>query len=107
MVTAELAVALLAVLSLLIPLCWGIFVLVLQARCVGTAAEVARQAARADDAALQRARDAAPEGAVVTVSRSGEVTTVHVRLDARPPLRGLPAVPLQASAAVVTEPGVR
>lgn len=105
MVTAELAVAILAALSLFVLLCWGLVLLATQLRCVDTAAAVARQEARGDRAAVAQARADAPRGAVIGVERrSGEVTvTVSVR--ARPFSRGLPAVRLRAEASVVPEPG--
>ena len=48
MVTAELAVTTLAAFTLLIIMCWGIFLVVMQLRCIDTAAAVARQTARGD-----------------------------------------------------------
>ena len=50
MVTAELAVTTLTAFTLLIVMCWGIYLVVLQVRCIDTASAVARQAARGDDA---------------------------------------------------------
>ena len=104
MVTAELAVATLAALALLTMLCWGIYLVVLQMRIIDTAGEVARQAARGDSAGVQRAKRDAPAGAQVRVSAGRQVTTVEVRLTARPLARWLVAVPLQARAEVVPEP---
>jgi len=105
MVTAELAVATLAALALLVMLGWGILLLYLQMRCVDTAAEVARQSARGDDAGVRRAERDAPGGARVSIDSRHGVTAVEVRLDARPLAPGLPAVPLRARAEVVSEPG--
>lgn len=105
MVTAELAVAILAALTLMIMLSTGIVVIMLQLRCVDTAAEVARQAARGDSAGVSRAKEDAPDGAVITIERDGGTTVVEVRLDARPLSQLLPAIPLRASAEVITEPG--
>ena len=104
MVTAEMAVATLAAVTVMIMLSWVIQVVVLQLRCVDTAAEVARQAARGDDAAVRTAERDAPVGAQVTVVSRGGVTSVAVRLHAKPPVRGLPTVPLQAAAQAVNEP---
>ena len=104
MVTAEMAVAILAALTVVIMLSWAIQVVVLQLRCVDTAAEVARQAARGDDAAVRTAKRDAPVGAEVTVVNRGGVTSVAVRLQAKPPVRGLPTVPLEAAAQAVNEP---
>ena len=46
MVTAELAVTTLSAFTLLVMMCWGISLVVLQLRCIDTAAAVARQTAR-------------------------------------------------------------
>lgn len=105
MVTAELAVSILAALALLIMLCWGIALIMLQLQCADTAAEVARQAARGDEAGVARAKRDAPEGAVITTDQADGVTVVRVRLTAQPLSRLMPAVPLTASAEVITEPG--
>lgn len=105
MVTAELAVATLAALTLLLMMLWGIYLVVMQLRCVDTAAAVARQAARGDQAGVRQARVDAPAGAQVSVSTRAEVVTVWVRLQARPIAPGLARVPLSARAEVAMEPG--
>lgn len=109
MVTAELAVATLAALALLTMLCWAIYLLVMQMRCLDTAGEVARQAARGDREAVSLAERDAPRGARVTVSLSGRTARVQVRLLARPLADWLVAVPLRAEAQVLREPsaGIR
>ena len=84
MVTAELAVATLAALAVLLLLSWGIYLMVMQVRCIDTAAEVARQAARGDDAAVARAQREAPAGARVHINRSEALVRVEVRVVARP-----------------------
>ena len=104
MVTAELAVSILAALAVLTMLCWGIYLIVMQMRIIDTAGEVARQAARGDKAGVARAEDDAPRGAVVRVSAGPSATRVQVRLTARPFADWLVAVPLQAEAEVVPEP---
>lgn len=104
MVTAELAVATLAAMALLIMLCWGIYLVVMQVRCIDVAAEVARQAARGDSAAVRRAEQQAPTGATVSIERGRAITTVEVRLVARPFAAWLVSVPLRAEAEVVPEP---
>ena len=43
MVTAELAVTTLSAFTLLVMMCWGISLVILQLRCIDTAAAVARQ----------------------------------------------------------------
>jgi hypothetical protein len=105
MVTAELAVATLTALAVLTMLAWGIYLVVMQMRCIDTAGEVARQAARGDKAAVVRAKGDAPSGAVVSVQAGGQMTTVQVRLTARPFASWLVSVPLTASAEVMSEPG--
>jgi hypothetical protein len=104
MVTAELAVATLAALAVLTMLCWGVYLVVMQMRVIDTAGEVARQAARGDAAGVRRAKGDAPRGAQVSVHSGAGLTTVSVRLRARPFADWLAAVPLHAEAEVVTEP---
>jgi hypothetical protein len=84
MVTAELAVATLAALALLTMMCWGVYLAVIQLRCTDVAAAVARQ---------------------VTVERRSDLVAVTVRVKAKPIARWLVAVPLEARAEVVPEPG--
>jgi hypothetical protein len=104
MVTAELAVAILAALTLMIMLCWSISLVVLQMRCLDLATEVARQEARHDAQAVRRVEQDAPEGAQIEVERNRSRVVVTVRLLARPLAAGLGSVPLQARAEVVPEP---
>ena len=105
MVTAELAVAILAALVLLAMMLWGIFLVVVELRCVDTAAAVARQAARGDSRGVRLARAAAPPGATVSTTTGAGVVTVTVRVRVRPLVEGLPTVPLAARAQVAEEPG--
>ena len=104
MVTAELAVTTLTTFTLLIMICWGISLLVIQLRCIDTAAAVARQIARGDQAGVARAAGNAPRGARVAVQRRPGLVTVTVRVAARPLADWLVTVPLQARAEVVPEP---
>ena len=105
MVTAELAVAILAALSLFLLLCWGIVLVVQQLRCVDTAAAVARQEARGDREAAAVARAQAPKGATVQVRRRSGQVVVRVEVTVAPLRGGRLSVPLAAEAAVVSEPG--
>ena len=105
MVTVELAVTTLAALALLIMMGWGIYLIVVQLRCVDVAAAVARQAARDDRAGQASARAAAPPGAIVAIERGPSLVTVTVRVTARPIARWLVGVPLTARSQVVPEPG--
>jgi hypothetical protein len=104
MVTAELAVTILAAFAVLTMMCWGIYLVVTQLRCVDAAAAIARQAARGDTTAVGKAKAAAPSGATISIDKGQGLVTVIVRVRARPLGRWLPAVPLEANAQVVPEP---
>ncbi len=104
MVTVELAVATLAALVIMLLLSWGIYLMVVQVRCIDSAGEVARQAARGDDAAVARARREAPAGSRVQISRSEGLVRVTVSVVAKPLTTRLVGVPLRARAEVVPEP---
>lgn len=106
MVTAELAMASLGAVSLLVVLVCVLTIGVQQVRCVDTAAAVARQVARGDPEAEAAAREKAPEGATVEVVTEGAFVVATVRLGSQP-LDWLPAVPLGATAKVLLEPGER
>jgi hypothetical protein len=107
MVTAELAVTTLAAFAVLTMMCWGIYLVVTQLRCVDAAAAVARQAARADAAAVAKAKAGAPTGATILIDKRPNLVTVTVRVRARPLGRWMAAVPLEARARVVPEPAAR
>jgi hypothetical protein len=115
MVTAELAVATLAAGALLAALSWGVFIITLQLRCIDSAAEVARQAARGDTAAVDAAKARAPLGATLEIRRTAELLTVEVVLPVHPfrfdavsstswPATDFGTVSLRAAANVVPEP---
>jgi hypothetical protein len=106
MVTAELAVAISAAVIVMVMLCWGVFLLVLQLRLVDTAGAVARQAARGDRAAVARAEAAAPRGARILLERGASSTRVTAQLQADPFGPMLPRVRLGARAEVTNEPGI-
>jgi hypothetical protein len=119
MVTAELAVAILAAAAVMVMLSWGIFLITIQLRCIDTAAAIARQTARGDTAAVVAARGRAPRGAVVEVSKTPTLVRVDVRVSVRAfrwatgPAgsgghdfgSGLGSVDVHADAQVVPEPG--
>jgi hypothetical protein len=105
MVTAELAVATLAALALLVMLCWGIFLVVMQLRCIDLAAAVARQTARGDVAAVRQAERDAPAGSQITATQGTHLVVIEIRVTARPFADWLVPVPLKATAQVVPEPG--
>jgi hypothetical protein len=104
MVTAELAVTTLAAFALLTTMCWGIYLILTQLRCVDAAAAIARQASRGDTIAVAEAKAAAPSGATIAIDERPSLVTVTVRVQARPLGHWLVAVPLQARAHVVPEP---
>ncbi|MFD4786875.1 TadE family type IV pilus minor pilin [Streptomyces sp. NPDC058459] len=89
--TAEAAVVLSVLVAFTMALVWGLLAVAAQIRCVDAARAGARAAARQDppDEVVRLAREAAPGGATVGVSREGE--QVRVTVVARPPvLTGLP-----------------
>jgi hypothetical protein len=100
-VTAEAAVTLPVLVLVVTTLVWGLLVVLAQIQCVDAARAGARAAARQDpDGAVTRlAREAAPHGAKVTVSREGE--HVRVVVVAAPP--GLGALPFELREEAVAE----
>ncbi|WP_277425929.1 TadE family type IV pilus minor pilin [Streptomyces sp. SID10362] len=90
-VTAETAVVLPVLVVFAMALVWGLLVVAAQIQCVGAARTGARAAARQDpaDAVVEVAREAAPRGARVTVSREAGLVRVVVVADP-PALHGLP-----------------
>lgn len=104
MVTAELAFASIGAALACILLAWTLTLLGLLVRCQDTAAEVARQEARADHSAVAKALADRPSGAKVDVQQDAEQVTVRVELSARPWATWLPTVPLSAKAVVLREP---
>ncbi|MFF4398068.1 TadE family type IV pilus minor pilin [Streptomyces sp. NPDC001480] len=89
--TAEAAVVLPVLVAFTMALVWGLLAMAAQLQCVDAARTGARAAARQDapDAVVAVTREAAPDGAKITVAREGE--QVRVTVVARPPvLSGLP-----------------
>lgn len=105
MVTVELAFAMLGAAGVAVVISWLVTVLGLLIQCQDTAAEVARQEARGDTVAADRARQDRPRDADVTVRRADRAVTVVVALHARPWATWLPAVPLTVQATVLAEEG--
>ncbi len=105
MVSVELAFGSLGAALALIVMAWTLALIGLLVRCQDTAAEVARQEARGDRAAVAKAVADRPSGARERVQRDGERVRVRVELLARPWASWLPAVPLDAAAVVLQEPG--
>ncbi|GAA1427713.1 TadE family type IV pilus minor pilin [Streptomyces thermospinosisporus] len=103
-VTAESALVLPVLVLFATALVWGLLVVAAQIQCVDAARAGARAAARQDppDAVVELAREAAPPGAQVTVSRGAE--EVRVVVVARPRLlRGLPFDVREEAVAAVEE----
>ena len=107
-VTAETAVVLPVLVLVLAVLVFVLACVSAQLRCVDAARSAARLAARGEPAAVVQAaaRAAAPAGAVVRVSRSGDQVLVVVDADVRPfgrAARALTEVSVSARAAALAE----
>ncbi len=103
MVTAELAVSILSAAILMTIAAWTIGLVGLHGACRASAAEIARQVARGDTEAADRARGAVPEGAAVATRSSGGWVTITVT--ARRSLGRIGPVTLTGSATAPYEPG--
>lgn len=104
MVTAELAAGTLAVVMVTVLLAWCLHLVTRQLLLEDTAAEVARQAARGDRAAVATARADAPPRTLVTVREEAGAILVRAEQAGGGP-GSLPGVVLTAEARVLTEPG--
>lgn len=104
MATVELALGLLSLGLALSVVVWIVGVLIAQAQIFDTATEVARQVARGDTEAVERAREDTLDGAVVTDEVVDGAVRVVVRYDARPFGPRFLTVPLVATAQVEVEP---
>ncbi|MCX5381706.1 TadE family type IV pilus minor pilin [Streptomyces sp. NBC_00083] len=102
-VTAETAVAIPALVGFALALLWALMAASAEIRCVDAARAGARAAARSEPeaVAVAAARSAAPEGATVTVRRSGELW--RVRVEAATPGPTHLALTLHAEAAALAE----
>jgi len=108
MVTAELAMALPALVVVTGLLMWAVAAVSTQVRCIDAARAAARSLARGDSeaAATASARTLAPGQAKVLVSRSGRTVIVKVTVVVRPPggLAALgPALTVSGDASVPME----
>lgn len=99
-VTAELAVALPAVVLVLGACVWGVQLAAAQVRLEDAAGLAARAAARGD--AVEDALRAAPPGAAVATWPEGDLACARVAVAAAAPL-GLPPVPLAAESCALRE----
>ncbi|WP_308426841.1 TadE family type IV pilus minor pilin [Streptomyces xantholiticus] len=101
--TAEAAVACPALVLFVMALVWALTAAAAQIQCVDAARAGARAAARSEPraAALAAARSAAPNGSVVTLTRSGDLWRVNVESDTPGP--GALALTLSAEAVALAE----
>ncbi|MEU8268783.1 TadE family type IV pilus minor pilin [Sphaerisporangium sp. NPDC049002] len=107
-VTAEMAVALPSLVLVLGAALWAIAAVTAQLECVDAARAGARAAARGEslEAVRQAAARAAPEGAIVSVTRDSALSRVTISTSVRPSwVIAVPAVPVGASASSATELG--
>jgi len=111
-VTAEVAIALPVLLSLLFIAIWSIGVVMTNIRCIDAARDVARAVARGEslEAAQAIGRRTAPSNATIDIKRTGP--DIHVTVTARPHtkaplLAALPAAPVTAEATLQSEPGIK
>lgn len=100
MVTIELAIGLLSVVTITVFMFWIVQLGVVQAKCVDTATQVARQLARGDKAAAKKAMAAKPAGAKVITSRTAKEIRVEVLVSKK--YLGI-AVPISGTANYMTE----
>jgi hypothetical protein len=103
-VTAESAVVLPVLVMFAMALVWGLMIVAAQIQCVDAARTGARAAARQDpsETVVRLAREAAPPGAEITVSRGAE--HVRVVVVAEPPvLSGLSFAVREEAVASVEE----
>lgn len=105
-ITAEIAVTLPILLTLLYLGVWSIGLVIVHIQCIDAARDTARALARGEspEAAHQLARRTAPANATITISR--EPPTIHVSITATPAtsLPLLPAPPISAKATIQSEP---
>ena len=104
--TAEVAVALPALVVLVAAGMTAVAVLTAQLRCVDAAREAARAAARGEAASVvsSLAQRSGPTGSEVRVTSGGPEVTVTVSADARPVGGLLPSFRVGASAVALREP---
>jgi Flp pilus assembly protein TadG len=107
MATAEMAVVLPGLAVVLVFALWSVAAVTAQLRCVDAAHTAARALARGEtpDASVAAARSAAPAGAQVVASRSGDLVVVEVRATARlpGPWSGAPGLSLSGRAVAPVE----
>lgn len=103
-VTIEFAFGILATVIVLIMMAWGIFLFATKVAAVDAAGAVARQLARGDASAADRAKRDGPADARYQASIGGGVVSVTTVVAARP-LGMMPSFRITARAEAVLEPG--
>jgi len=102
MVTAEIAVGMVALVMLVAMVAGLAATAELQARCLASASEIARFEVRDDTASADRAAADVPAGAVVTRTREGALVVVVVRAPVK--LAFLPMFWVEAKVETLKEP---
>jgi Flp pilus assembly protein TadG len=108
MVTAEVAVALPALILVMALSIWGVVAASTQIACTDAARSGARAAARGEPISMVRARVARslPAGASVRVQRDSQRTRVEIAAPVEAPASAnLPPLVIRVHATAVTEPG--
>lgn len=105
MATVEIALGVLSLAALTMLLGWVVNLGLIQARCQDTASQVARQLARGDHAAAERAGLGAPTGSTVHVRKAEGDVIADVAMDVS--FFGVDSLRLAATARYPLEPGVR
>lgn len=103
MVTAELAVSLLAAAVLVCLAAWAVGLVSLQGSCRSSASEIADQLARGDTSVAAKARHNVPQGA--TVSTSTSAGWVRVRVSAERSMGRVGPITVVGTASAPLEPG--
>jgi hypothetical protein len=83
MVTFELAIGILSAALVTAALVWGLFLVLLQARCAEAAAGIARCASRYDETCLAEAKSRAPSGSNIQIIESSAGVKVVVSAESR------------------------
>lgn len=104
MVTIELAVGILVIIVVTASMVSMAMLGVAQASCAESASQLARQTARADEAAVEDAKERAPKGAEMTIVRGEDGVEATVSLDVV--VLGLGPIKVTGEAWAAYEPGV-
>ncbi|MDR1449824.1 MAG: hypothetical protein LBI84_06440 [Propionibacteriaceae bacterium] len=102
-VTAEIAFGLLGLAAAAYVLVGLFAVVIMKIRCVDAVAEMARQAARGDTAAVALVRDGLPAAATATSREDGDTVRVHLDVPMSPWGSWLGAITVSADAETLRE----